>query len=99
MLEQEILQELQKLNTNVEKQNKLGIRKSFLNGFLYSLGNAFGTLLIGAITLYIVSLFSSQIIKSTTTYVESIMQNINWQKIIPQPKLFELPSNFNLKDF
>jgi hypothetical protein len=95
MLEQEILTELQKLNANFDKSRQ-PLYKNFLAGFLHSLGAAGGTLILWGVTFWVLSLFSGQIIKSSTKFVEDLMANINWAKIMPQPKMLELPQGFNL---
>ncbi len=97
MLEQEILAQLQLLNQNFEK-SKRPLYKSFLSGFLHSLGAALGTILIWGISIWVFSLFSKQILASSVKIMETMMASINWDKIIPKPKLFEVPSGFNLKD-
>lgn len=97
MLEQEILNELKLLNQNFDK-SKRPLYKSFLSGFLHSLGAALGTIIIWGISIWVFSLFSKQILASSIKLMETMVSSINWEKIIPKPKLFEIPSGINIKD-
>ncbi len=97
MLEQEILDELRLLNQNIKKKNSLAsaIATSFLNGLVYSLGSLFGTAVIAGVFLYMFTQFSGRLIAPTTDFIEKIMQNIKWDKVLPKPKMFELPQSFD----
>ena len=100
MLEQEILDELRLLNQNIKKKNTLGtsVLASFLTGIVYSLGSFSGTAVVAGVFLYTFSQFSGKLIAPTSEFFERIIQNIKWDKVLPKPKIIEIPSSFNLKD-
>ena len=82
--EQEILAELKKINDQLAKQSN-GVGKNFLLGFFHSLGTFVGYIAIVLILAYFASKFNFMAIMSKS--FEDMMSQINWTKIVPQPKI------------
>lgn len=101
MLEQEILQELKNISQKLDKSNGLARKMygSFFAGMMQSLGYLLGWILALFIGIYVISLLKIDLVGLSSKLIEQSFSRINWQKIMPAPKLIEVPSNFNLKDF
>ncbi len=85
---QELLSELQKINRRLDIVNN-PFKNAFYNliaGFFRAIGNLIGTLVIA----YIVYFFLSQInlVKPASQFIESLLSDVNWQKIIPTPSIY-----------
>lgn len=87
--DQEILEQLKLIN------KKLGpnVWRNFLSGLSYSVGNFVGTMLLFAVLFFIASKINW--VQIFTNSFNSFASQINWQKIIPAPKIqIETPSLF-----
>ena len=87
--DQEILEELKKINQQLAKQNH-GLADSFLSGFLHTLGVFVSYLIIIFVGLYFASKFNWT--QMVSRQFEMIMSQVNWSKIIPVPKI-NIPIN------
>lgn len=79
---QDILQELRKINSTNNSY-----ARSFFTGILQALGSFFGTAVFAVAMVYIFSQFSSYLIKPTSHFIESVFKQVNWNLVIPAPKL------------
>lgn len=100
IMDQEILQELKNISQKLDKFNSLSRKMygSFFAGMMQSLGYMLGWVLALFIGIYLISLLKIDLIGLSSKLIEQSFSRINWQKIIPTPKVLEIPSNFNLKD-
>ena len=87
--DQEILEELKKINQQLAKQNH-SLVDSFLSGFLHTLGIFVSYLIIIFAGLYFASKFNWT--QMLSRQFEMIMFQVNWSKIIPVPKI-NIPIN------
>lgn len=78
----EILEELKKLNKQLEKANRLGkvSLSNFISGTFHSLGSIFGTLIIATALIYVFSSFNFT--KSISSFIENTLSQVNFEKII-----------------
>jgi uncharacterized membrane protein len=91
--EDQILTELQKINQRLAKKNIFYTAwDNFVAGFFHSFGNLVGTLLIILALIYITSRFN--VTKIFTDSFEQFMSQINWTKIVPQPRIQIDPNLF-----
>lgn len=99
-MDQEILQELKNISQKLDRSNSLGRKMygSFVGGMMQSLGYMVGWVLALFISIYLISLLKIDLVGLSSKLIEQSFSRINWQKIMPAPKLIEIPSNFNLKD-
>lgn len=82
--ESQILAELQKINQQLSRQNA-SVLKSFSNGFFHSLGYFFGTAVVFFVFIYLASQFDWT--RALSKSLESMMSQVNWNKVIPAPTL------------
>ena len=82
--ESQILAELQKINQQLSRQNT-SVLKSFSFGFFHSLGYFFGTAVVFFVFIYLASQFDWT--RALSKSLESMMSQVNWNKVIPAPKL------------
>ena len=86
--EDQILVELKKLNEELRRQNNT-VLKSFSYGFFHSLGYFFGTTVVFFVFIYLAAQFD--LTKALSKSFESMMSQVNWNKIVPAPKIQLLP--------
>jgi len=82
MSDQEILDELKKINRQLAKNN---IFTHFFSGMMYSLGYFIGTIAIIFVIAFFATRFDWAAFLSKS--IESTMSKVNWSKVIPQPKI------------
>lgn len=86
MSDQEILIELQKINQQLAKSNtKKTVFNSFLAGFFHSFGSFIGTAALFLLALALASQLNWT--QALSQQFEKFMSEINWEKIVPQPKV------------
>lgn len=88
--ENQILDELKKINNQLAKAGGNPFR-SYLNGLMHSLGNFTGTVLIFFMLIYLASQYN--LTEIMTKSFEKMMSQINWEKVIPVPKI-EIPTGY-----
>jgi len=66
---------------------------NFLAGAAHSLGSLFGYIIIVAVGFYLLK--GVDLAKLTSQWMENSLQNIKWDKIMPQPKM---PENLDLNN-
>ena len=107
--ETQLTQQLKKLNNQLDEfgnKNKFMIYSAnplkfawanFIAGTFFSLGRLFGSIAIFGVMIYI---FSKMNLGSFfSSWMENTMSQINWEKIIPQPKMqLDLDNINNLKE-
>jgi hypothetical protein len=88
--ENQILEELKKINLQLSKAGGNPL-KSYFNGLMHSLGNFTGTVLIFFMLIYLASQYN--LTEIMTKSFEKMMSQINWEKVIPMPKI-EIPTGY-----
>jgi hypothetical protein len=88
--ENQILEELKKINENLSKNNN-SLFKNYTAGLFHSFGNFTGTVLIFFMLIYLASQFN--LTEIITKSFEKMMSQINWSKVIPVPKI-QTPSSY-----
>jgi hypothetical protein len=86
MLEdQQILDQLQQLNRKLDIINNplKNAAYNFIAGIFHSLGSLFGTVIIAGLIFYFAS--KVDLVKPVTGWVETVLNQINWSKVIPTP--------------
>lgn len=82
-----ILNELQKINRNLEKQNSpiRNIGRSFSNGIFTALGSLFGTVVVAALIIYILSRlsFTQNLANSLQNFLQKSASSV--QLAVPSP--------------
>jgi len=81
--EEQILIELKEINRKLKGKDSLLM--SFFSGFFHSIGSLAATLAIFAVGFYFLSQFD--VVGQTTKWIESIMSQIDWGKIMPTPQV------------
>lgn len=82
--DQEIITELKKINQQLSSQ-KSGPARNFFNGLFYSFGIFAGYIIIILSLAYFATQYNwAQLLGKS---FESMMSQINWEKIVPQPKI------------
>lgn len=83
----QILDELKKLNRKLEIINNplKNASYNFIAGIFRSLGSLFGTIIIAGLIFYFFS--TVDLVAPITNWVENILSQINWQKVVPTPSL------------
>lgn len=82
----QLLSQLTKLNQRLDILTNpvKNASYNFISGIFRSLGSLFGTVILAGIIFYFFS--NVDFVKPITTWVEQIMTQINWEKIVPTPK-------------
>ncbi|MBU1088645.1 hypothetical protein KKA02_02090 [Patescibacteria group bacterium] len=95
--ETQLTQQLKKLNNKLDEfgnKNKFMIYSAnplkfawanFTAGIFFSLGRLFGSIVIFAATIYIFS--KMNLGNFFSNWMENTMSQVNWEKVIPQPKM------------
>ncbi|MFA6518944.1 MAG: hypothetical protein WCV93_04855 [Candidatus Shapirobacteria bacterium] len=89
--DEELLEQIKKLNqrldyiTNPFKNAGL----NFVTGIFRSLGGLFGTIVIAGAFFYFFS--KIDLVKPMTNWIETILSQIQWQKVIPTPQTSPQP--------
>jgi len=85
--EEELLEEIKKINRRLSViDNPLkNASYSFISGIFRSLGSLFGTVIVTGVLFYLFSQLN--LTKTITDFVQSVMENINWAKIVPTPSV------------
>ncbi|MFA6602478.1 MAG: DUF5665 domain-containing protein [Candidatus Shapirobacteria bacterium] len=83
--DQDLIDQLKILNRRLDIINNpfKNAGYNFVSGIFRSLGSLFGTIVVAGAIFYFFS--SVDLVKPITTWVENIMSQINWEKIVPTP--------------
>ncbi|MCL4383999.1 DUF5665 domain-containing protein [Patescibacteria group bacterium] len=96
---QQTLLELKQLNEKLDQitnQNRYFIYSTspfkfaiynFIAGIFHSLGTLFGTIFVTAALIYVLSQLRIDLVSPTTKFLEDTFSRIDWNKIIPAPKI------------
>lgn len=85
--DEKILEELQKINHNLEIQNSSlkRVGRAFSNGIFTALGYLFGTVVVAALIIYILSRlpFTQNLIKSFNSFSQKYSPNVQLSQPSP----------------